>query len=46
MLIFLRKMTTFKDTNTQRLWIGLMVRVVAFGPEGRRFESTKGYIPD
>ena len=23
-----------------------MARVVAFGPEGRRFESTKGYTPD
>ena len=25
---------------------GLVVRVVAFGTEGRRFESTKGYTPD
>ena len=25
---------------------GLVVRVVAFGTEGRRFESTKGFTPD
>ena len=27
-------------------WIGLVVSISAFGSEGRRFESTKGYTPD
>ena len=30
----------------QRHWIGLVVRTSAFRPEGRRFESMKGYTPD
>ena len=29
-----------------RHWIGLVVSISAFGSEGRRFESTKGYTPD
>ena len=30
----------------ERHWIGLVVSISAFGSEGRRFESTKGYTPD
>ena len=33
------------DSNRPAL-DGLVVRVVAFGTEGRRFESTKGFTPD
>ena len=43
LLFYLCKCSSFTQ---KRLWIGLVVSIVAFGPEGWRFESTKGYIPD
>ena len=35
-----------KMVERERVWIGPVVRVSAFGREGRWFKSTKGYIPD